>query len=116
MNDEGRESFYFFNRQKLIELYGLGLGCLIRSQWAFQSCALPSMSNYCPISFFNRSITSGGCDITSLANASTSSPLLGSISSFLFLASAKNAGSFTVFVKASRKTLTCSGRILGGPR
>jgi hypothetical protein len=49
---------------------------------AMSTSTLPKSQRYFRISFFNRSITSGGWDITSLANASTSSPLLGSISSF----------------------------------
>jgi len=42
--------------------------------------------HYLPKSFFIRSMTSGGCVMTSLANASSSSPLVGSISIFCFSA------------------------------
>ena len=66
-------------------------------------------------SFFIRSMTAGGWTMICLMRASISSPLLGFISNFLFLASAKNAGSCIVFMYASRRIFTRSGGIPGGP-
>ena len=51
--------------------------------------------------------------MTSLAKASSSSPVAGSISSRRFSASAKRAGSLIVLLKASRMILTRSARHAG---
>ena len=70
--------------------------------------------DYCSIKILTRSTTSGGCTMTCLANASSSSPLVGVISKFFLLASAKSSGSFMTFKNASRRIFTRSGAIPGG--
>src|SRR5206468_12933968 len=71
--------------------------------------------SYLPNTFLNRSIISGRWDIISLAKVSISSPDVYSASSFLLFTSSENALSFKVFSNASRRILTCSARMPGGP-
>src|SRR5947199_2917152 len=53
--------------------------------------------DHSPSIFFICSMTSRGCATTDLAMASSSSPVFGSVSNFLFLTSARKAGSLMVF-------------------
>src|SRR5207245_9258580 len=53
--------------------------------------------DHSPSIFFICSMTSRGCATTDLAMGSSSSPVFGSISNFLFLTSARKAGSLMVF-------------------
>ena len=70
------------------------------------------LSRHFPRSFFILSMTSRPDDTTSLARASSSSPVVGSISRFLFLASASSSGSLTAFEKASPQArIFIAGRV-----
>src|SRR5262249_10296939 len=86
-------------------LLGAGGNCPCREATQTNSCQQVHPSScthivpvYFPCSFCIRSMTSGGWTMTSLMRGSISWPLVGLISNCLFLASAKNAGSFIVFM------------------
>src|SRR6476660_56913 len=68
-----------------------------------------------PSSFFILAMTSGGWLITSLTIFSSSSPGTGSRSNCRLSISARNSGSFTVALKASRRIFTRSAGIPGVP-
>src|SRR5436309_2550665 len=87
----------------------------IRIMSHFSRSRCSQMNDYLPINFFIRSTTSLGCDTASLANASSSCPVVGLISRGVCFASMSRAGSFMALLYASRKILGRSAGMPGGP-